>query len=311
MTKRNLIIMFCAAIIAALLFGTITSAKEHKGQTSAAKRHLNFPHGFHVTDQAIACDVCHPAKTSKSGRDALLPGHSVCSQCHDVEAKTDCNKCHLDATPTLSTPDTTYSPKFNHALHIDKAKLDCGTCHTNLDSTLRYEQAAHLPKMADCKTCHETRGVKAECSTCHLPQDELKPRDHQLTWLNSHGIAASDNEKQCALCHKTDYCQKCHNGDPTFSLHPRDYMARHGQDAHLADLQCSICHDNRSFCVECHRRLNVLPVSHFKPGWVTPDGGDHTTEAPFDLENCMSCHDTPNQSPVCAQCHGNGKRGRG
>jgi hypothetical protein len=312
MNKPRLLLVLLAVIATALLFETMLSAKEHKRETSAARRQLIFPHDFHAKDQAIACDVCHKnARIGVTGRDDLLPGHSVCADCHDVQAATDCGKCHLQAKPQLSPRIEEYSSKFNHALHTGPAKLECTVCHMNLDSTLAPEQVGHLPRMADCMTCHQTRGVKTECSVCHVPSDQLKPRDHQLSWLTMHGAPASENDKQCTLCHKTDYCQKCHNGDPTSSPHPRDYMARHGQDAHLADLECSVCHDTRSFCVECHRRLNVLPSSHFKPGWVTTDGGDHTTEAGFDLENCMACHDTPNQTPVCARCHGNGKRGQG
>jgi hypothetical protein len=301
MTKRGLRVFGVVAVMLVLAAGIALSAGR---QTSAARRQMNFPHAFHVKDQSLNCEVCHTkAAASTTGADDLLPRHEQCNDCHDVNSADGCKKCHLAAKPVLSERITGYSAKFDHQRHLSKGKLNCDDCHKDLDGPLPGHLAGHLPKMDDCVSCHNKKMVKVDCNVCHLATDDLKPKNHKLDWTHLHGASASAADATCDLCHQTDYCQKCHNGDPTFSPHPRNYVTRHGHDAHLADTQCSVCHDDRSFCNACHRQMNVLPVGHFKPGWVTPDGGHHTDEAGADLESCIACHDSPNQTPVCARCH--------
>lgn len=272
------------------------------GQTSAQRRELNFSHAQHA-EAGFECAKCHAAAASKTGSDDLLPGHSVCSECHDVTKTDECKTCHQASSPKLGARITSASPIFSHERHLSKAKLQCAACHGDLDAVLLSEQTAHLPRMADCMSCHRREHAKQECRTCHLPTDELQPADHKLDWVHAHGAAANSDES-CNLCHASDHCLRCHNGDPVFNPHPRNYVSRHGQDAHLSDLSCSVCHDERDFCNSCHRRMNVLPAGHFQPGWATSEGGDHAAQAQFDLESCMACHDVPDRQPVCARCHG-------
>jgi len=147
-----------------------------------------------------------------------------------------------------------------------------------------------------------------ECKTCHLPGEELKPDDHNAMWKQTHGIASASANANCAMCHQSGTkldCQACHQGDAVINPHPRNYMSSHGQDAHMSDMRCGTCHEQRSFCLDCHRDMNILPADHFRTGFVTSSGGTHSEAAEFDLESCMSCHDTPNVEPTCARCHAN------
>jgi hypothetical protein len=278
-------------------------------KTAAQRRGLNFSHTLHVEANSVDCATCHGvAAKSQSGNDNLLPGHLQCVECHDVETANGCAMCHLSATPKEQPAISDYSPKFGHIRHVEKAKLTCGDCHKDLDKPLDADHRGHFPKMADCLACHDQRKATTECSACHTSDDSRKPQDHLVNWLNRHGAAASmAEEQQCNQCHGHSNiveCQSCHTGDPVFFPHPRNYIARHGQDAHLSDLRCATCHEQREFCNECHRQNNVLPSGHFRPGWVTTDGGEHSTEAGFDLESCMSCHESPSSEPICARCHG-------
>ena len=270
-------------------------------QPAAERRGLIFDHDKHA-QQGFECLACHDAQKSTTGRDDLLPGHDICNQCHEIEIENECATCHRNPEPRLSPRVKDYSPKFSHERHNVAAKIECTICHTGLDAPIPDDKLGSFPKMAECMECHTTRRVKNECLTCHAATDDLQPADHKLDWLNHHGIAAS-GESECAQCHKTDDCQKCHSGDPVFNPHPRNYISRHGQDAHLSDISCSVCHDQRDYCVSCHRQMNVLPADHFKPGWVTAGGGAHSEQASFDLESCMACHDTPGLQPTCARCH--------
>jgi hypothetical protein len=303
-TQRHSLLTILPLALAAVyvLYAAVAAPARTVGQTSAQMRELNFSHSQHV-EAGLECSKCHAAQTSTSGTDDLLPGHSVCVECHDVTKADNCKTCHQASSPKLSTRITSPSPIFSHERHLSKGKLKCADCHANLDSVLLAGQTAHVPRMADCLSCHTRQHVKAECRTCHLPTDDLTPADHKLDWVHAHGAVANSDES-CNLCHGADHCLRCHNGDPVFNPHPRNYISRHGQDAHLSDIECSVCHDARDFCVSCHRRLNVLPAGHFKPNWVNrEDGGEHATEAAFDLESCMACHDVPGQQPVCARCH--------
>jgi hypothetical protein len=302
MNHRGLrILRLSFAVLGVALAAWAALSAPLKGTTSAERRLLHFSHKLHV-DNSVECDACHAAKTSIMGTDDLLPRHDACKTCHEVTAAAECSKCHVTSAPTLSERITKYSAKFSHERHLDKAKLACKDCHAELDAPLHGEQVGHLPKMRECMACHEQRRVKTDCQICHQPGDDLRPATHKLEWTHRHGGMAN-TEQDCNLCHKTDDCLRCHNGDPLFNPHPRDYASRHGQDAHLSDLSCSVCHDQRDFCNACHRQMNVLPVGHFRANWVGPDGGEHRGAAESDLESCMACHDAPGTEPVCARCH--------
>lgn len=296
--KSPLVLRAAAALLTAALLAGIALA----ATSGAPDRSVIFSHTQHA-ETGLECAACHtPALSSTTGRDNLLPGHPQCSDCHDVQAAGGCSMCHTGDTPQAGARITAYSPLFSHERHRSAARLECAACHTGLDEPLAPEQAGHLPRMAECMQCHTARNAANECRTCHAPGEDLQPADHKLDWLTLHGAAAA-TEDACTQCHQTDACLKCHNGDPLFMPHPRDYISRHGTEARLSDVSCSVCHADRGFCVSCHRDMHVLPVDHFRPGWVTADGGGHGEQAQFDLESCIACHDVPNQQPLCARCH--------
>jgi hypothetical protein len=296
-------LLTAAVALAALLLALASSAKPEATQTAAERRGLNFPHQLHET-QGLGCDACHTnAAASATGADDLLPGHPQCQDCHDVTDAKNCAMCHR-GEPGAGPRVSAYSPKFSHQRHLDKGKLGCTVCHANLDQPLVAGSPGHLPVMVECMACHNTKSVKNDCATCHLPKDDLVPADHKLNWVYNHGAGATADQDACHVCHSTDDCQRCHNGDAIFSPHPRNYVSRHGQDARLSDLSCTTCHDRQDDCNACHAQNNVVPVDHFQPGWVNrTDGGKHGEQASFDLESCIACHDDPNQQPVCARCH--------
>lgn len=300
------------AIVVALLMLTVAQARKTPApQTSAERRGLRFSHGQH-TEAGAECAKCHNAKASQDGWDDLLPGHKQCSECHDVQAADQCKTCHLSDKPEAGPRITRFSPRFGHVRHLEKGGLACDACHTKLDEPLDGARAGHLPHMPECMECHNQKLVKNDCAVCHLPADQLRPRDHTLNWIYKHGVtAAGERDEACNICHGTQQtrvmqCETCHQGDAISSPHPRDYVTRHGADAHLSDVQCSSCHEQRDFCVSCHRANNLVPPNHFPASrWANrQDGGDHTSQASFDLEGCMACHDVSGQDPVCAQCHG-------
>jgi hypothetical protein len=299
-------------ILLTLCFAAAQAWSAPKTSTMAEQRGLIFSHTLHVESNGLDCATCHVGvEKSRTGGDNLLAGHSQCAACHDVAAPSTCTMCHLSATPAPQPPISDYSAKFGHLTHVASAKLECAACHQDLDTPAAADHRGHFPSMSECMACHEQHQVSTACATCHTSTENLKPRDHLVNWLNSHGTEASlEQESRCNQCHnrigsKAPDCQNCHNGDPVVSPHPRNYMSRHGQDAHLTDVTCTVCHEGLDDCNTCHREMNVYPSNHQRAGWAIPgEGGEHTSEAAADLESCMSCHETPGHDPVCVRCHG-------
>ncbi|MCB9357902.1 MAG: hypothetical protein H6506_02195 [Calditrichaeota bacterium] len=300
--KRLLFFALSVLVVAVFVWGRFAEAKPERLPAA-------FPHGVHA-EQGLECTACHAGvTTSNTGTDNLLPTWNVCSDCHDAGDVANKGIALGESKEGFEfKPITDYSPVFRHQRHLEKAKLECSVCHTNLDEAVSEDMSNHFPKMSQCMECHTSRTVSTECKTCHLPGEKLMPDNHLVMWDQRHGIASTMSDANCAMCHVSGSdmdCQACHQGDAVLNPHPKNYISRHGQDAHLSDFRCGTCHEQRSFCVDCHAQSNLLPADHYRPGFVTPNGGSHGESAQFDLESCMSCHDTPNAEPTCARCHGN------
>lgn len=264
---------------------------------------IEFSHKLHIIEQEIECLTCHEqAESSETGQDNLLPSKLVCNNCHG-EGEV--------GNPELVPAIQDYSVMFSHKAHIS-AEFNCKDCHSPIEQKEYAGQWLSLPKMSDCMSCHENKAVSNECSTCHLPGENLKPVSHTANFTHSHGDMARlgstemNVNSDCATCHKPQFCQGCHEGDNLDRLtHPLNYQFTHALDAQGKERQCAVCHTERSFCIECHRDNQVLPHNH-TVGWTNNfpnDGGRHKVEALNDLEACLACHEQ-NAQQVCQPCHG-------
>lgn len=269
---------------------------------------LKFNHAVHA-DNEIECATCHgEAENSNTGKDNLIPAMDVCADCHDIESEDQCMTCHtdLDNNPTGKRIEA-YSEKFSHAKHI-AANLECNSCH-KADSAVEMA----LPGMTDCQSCHASKAIANECSTCHTGDEDLKPANHAGDFIHTHGQLANakgmtaHQSMNCTSCHQKSYCQDCHQGENVEKLtHPVNYEFLHSMDARGKERTCTTCHTDRSFCVTCHAENNVMPHNH-RTGWINAipgDGGLHKQEARMDLESCMACHES-NAAVTCQRCHGN------
>lgn len=269
-----------------------------------------FPHQYHVEEEEIDCATCHAVDKSTSGTDNLLPAMEVCADCHDVDDESNCNMCHSNVEEAGTSPHiTNYSTLFSHEKHI-AADLECTTCHGEV-TDIGIGQHMQLPGMVACMDCHQSKQVSTDCSTCHAPNERIKPLSHDLAFIRTHGNVATTFSsktsmgKDCATCHKTDFCQDCHEGEniERFS-HPLNFEFTHALAAQGKERNCYTCHEDREFCSSCHLSNNVLPYNH-TAGWtnnIPGDGGRHKIEAMIDLDNCMTCHEH-NADQVCQQCH--------
>ena len=293
-------------IIPALFVGPVLllalAQPEGGGRT---KPEVIFPHRYHIEEVGLECELCHAAaQESETGRDDLLPEKDACLECHDMD---DCSKCHSDTeNPMAIERVTDYSPKFNHAAHINK-EVTCERCHTGI-SVSDSAVTEHLPAMEPCMACHD--GVQADksCILCHEHPRGKLPRDHVFpVWKIQHGDDARlDDGASCTICHEKNDCQVCHQGDNLLPrAHPLGFQFTHPIEVRSGRGECDACHEDRSFCIECHRLRQVYPRTHQLGSWVRPvGGGRHATQGRINIEQCAACHeDEPESSPVCTACH--------
>ncbi len=261
------------------------------------KTELIFSHKLHVVENEIECATCHAlAEESKSGEDNLMPEMEICGNCHDIESEAECKICHSDIENPRSVPRVTdYFPLFSHEMHISD-DLGCETCHSEIVNKEAVEPYI-LPTQEDCQNCHISK--------------KTKPKTHGISYYHTHGDDVKSNSnivnvsQTCRICHSERYCQYCHEGDNLDRVtHPLNYAFTHSLDARGKERECAVCHSERSFCIACHRENFIMPHNHVA-GWAVPEaGGNHVSEALYDLENCMSCHEQ-NADQTCQKsgCH--------
>ncbi|SNB46170.1 cytochrome c3 family protein [Geobacter sp. DSM 9736] len=114
---------------------------------------------------------------------------------------------------------------------------------------------------------------KVACSECHedAVRGVLKPYasfDHSVSFIRSHRLYAQRDDRLCATCHQSSFCNDCHvnrveikpslkygeRPDREF-MHRGDYLTRHKIDGKLDPTGCYRCHGrmNNKQCVACHR----------------------------------------------------------
>jgi hypothetical protein len=317
-------------------------------QEADHSKYLKFTHVFHATEQGIECDQCHyNVSQSTKSSDRLIGDHQSCQACHDDQISSDCGFCHVDTANIIPIPPPQREIIFSHELHTSKDSIACTTCHISIDS-VTLASSANMPMMSTCINCHSTASVSTECSTCHTNFAQLIPADHLVgEFKRDHRRVTrldGDMAVSCATCHTESFCQDCHTGtelhgfgsykdlmaDPyprtplrdapkelkLQEVHDLNYRFTHGIDAKSKRLDCASCHDEQTFCVECHQaggNINqgkFIPETHSQPGFVTigrgSGGGLHAELARRDLESCVACHDVQGNDPICLRCHTEG-----
>jgi hypothetical protein len=270
---------------------------------------VRFSHRLHMEDAGTACADCHePAAESTTGADNLLPDHDVCSACHEVEEPDECGTCHTNADdPEGLVYITGYSALFPHATHLEGG-FECVDCHAGIEAAEPDDEVA-LPGMAQCVDCHNEEVASVECRTCHEPGDDLMPATHVVGFARTHGAQAAQNaisahgDLTCQTCHDDVFCQDCHEGENLDRLsHPLNYEFTHALDVQSGAVNCTTCHTESAFCVDCHAENRLMPQTH-TAGWVNAlDGGRHRIEALNDLDTCIACHEDDAEI-TCGGCH--------
>jgi len=268
----------------------------------AQESDLIFSHKLHAVEVEAACSDCHQmADTSRTAFQNLLPDMETCYNCHDQDAA--CTMCHKDPDNAEPYPRiTNYIAKFPHLNHVSQ-NLECSTCHSGIESSETVFDK-HLPAMNTCISCHNEIEQVDYCYTCHGAHKDLQPSNHRLDWTKIHGMA-SQTDDDCKMCHSDNQCLDCHQKDNLDrKVHRLNFRNNHGILARGNKENCYTCHEELSFCVDCHRQEMVMPRTHASAGWSnTSTGGRHARAAQQDLDSCISCHNENISEPICMQCH--------
>jgi hypothetical protein len=159
---------------------------------------LSFSHKVHAGDGAgLTCDACHVL--ADDGRFEGMPETAVCGGCHGAPIGTsDAEKALVEhyVVPGTEVPWKSYwrqpdNAWFSHAIHVRKGGIACDECHgghgssASLDAPTvnrlsgypadvdRVTVAGFLGrektgmKMDRCTGCHESRGFRSGCISCH------------------------------------------------------------------------------------------------------------------------------------------------
>ena len=200
--------------------------------------------------------------------------------------------------------------QFRHSLHIED-ETTCAECHESApESTLSSDN--NFPKKEVCENCHENDvlsrikflnaqpqyklnfdhkahlGRGAECKTCHknLISEE---------YVGGSGFPSMET---CFTCHdgtkapKT--CETCHLEPAKPKNHLLNWEKIHKIKASLDEKSCMGCHQDKSFCLNCHKGLEK-PSKHHNPNYELT----HKFDARVSSKNCSSCH----KQNFCADCH--------
>ena len=343
------LIFFSVIIVIVFISVAMKSPTPTRWDEKDHSKYIKFTHTFHLKDAGAECVDCHhTAKASKLSSDNLLGDHESCKSCHEDQLSNKCDFCHIDPDNIVAIPNPKRDLTFSHEQHASKQNIKCETCHADLESAT-YATSENMPSMTKCINCHTEKKAPVECAACHtnlvnlIPQDHLTgdfKKDHKrLTRIGEQSVS-------CASCHTDNFCQDCHTGvelrgfgsykdlmaDPYTrtplrdspreqkmqNIHNLNYRFTHGIDARSKAIDCYACHDQQTFCVECHQaggnitQEKIRPKNHDEPGFKLigkgSGGGKHAELAERDIEYCMSCHDVEGKDPVCMMCH-TGKEG--
>lgn len=257
------------------------------------------------------CDNCHHgtqidfeynAKESWTTQhpDAVASaGVSSCTKsCHSVKF---CSDCH---TGKNVVPASHKSATWTHP------KTPAVTVYGKTPAKATAEHALAAQKsMESCEVCHGSGGTESKfCKGCHgleLPHSDEFKKNH---------VSSKNNKDVCENCHGwPELCSNCHHIGSSMTT---SWIKVHGGSVNKnGSDSCMTCHGgdsgtDKSFCVDCHQKRDVVPASHEADNFVrdrSSNNAKHVELYEKDGETCTFCHtgqasELPN-SKFCTNCH--------
>jgi len=193
----------------------------------------------------------HDVTFRRSHRSAAKSNPRYCANCHRKEF---CVECHNGAVKPMDFHGNDYVTL--HAIDARRNRPDCSACHR---------------AQTFCVGCHSRSG---------LADDRVKPRYvpgegttatrrlHPHNWVKSshggersrnaehHSFQAQRNIRQCASCHRDEYCKRCHSAQSGYRVnpHPRNWRG---------SSRCeSLASRNGRLCLRCHIDMAEADCGH-------------------------------------------------
>ena len=236
--------------------------------------------GFWAVNRIDTCDTCHIIK----------PEVVTYKQSAHYRAGVGCQQCH------------TKPGVFNYLIRNIQ-----GTTNLILYVADTYDRPITTYVGADtCVQCHPKSQIEKDIVVGDIRINHVGLRETGYQCLTCHAnishpgtrLAVSrvpqDTMAICARCHDgeqlPDDCDICHVGGVPADA-PKVKMP-----VRMSPSQCTECHEQKSFCAECH---NGLAMPH-PEGWMKSHGGIVVDQG---KSICVSCH-LKDDPTFCIDCHG-------
>lgn len=251
----------------------------------------------------------------------ILEGHGAaamartqaCAVCHTQDR---CTSCHVNAVDVPQIAAIPAAPA-NWTLPMYAAHYPVPASHLTRDWIQQHGEPASRQQ---CATCH----TRDDCVACHVPPGpdviatlparadvqapgavtlRQMPLSHASRWFDrEHAALAASQPGSCQACHAQRFCTDCHEAPVNPTYHPRNFAQQHSSQAYARRMECSTCHEVRTFCRSCHIEQGMGATGRLTAGfhdaeplWLLR----HARAARQGLESCTSCH----VQRDCMQCH--------
>lgn len=172
-TTRGLPWVAIVAVVAVtMLVSAAGSLVASRVRRAAMVQPIAFNHRLHAGEQKIECSTCHAYFETEAF--SGLPDNDVCAMCHTEVLGKSAEEAKLvkllkDDQPLVwrslfRQPTHVY---YSHRRHVVQAKLKCEQCHGDFAGTTAPPDRVAKLTMSECVECHQTRGIAADCTTCH------------------------------------------------------------------------------------------------------------------------------------------------
>jgi hypothetical protein len=130
----------------------------------------------------------------------------------------------------------------------------CASLKGGYDLPPRHPEELAAGKRPLCTGCHEARGEAIDYARFN----------HNAYFADNHRHEAYQQERLCAMCHETSFCNDCHatrvelkpslkdqTGNFRRMPHRGDYRSRHIVDGRIDPTSCFRCHGNPKTAISC------------------------------------------------------------
>ncbi len=157
--------------------GADFAVPENLASHPAPVQPLPFSHKTHMA-VGLVCQMCHT--NPEPGSLMTYPPTETCMSCHaaiqtDKPAIVNLQKYAESGNkiPWVRVYAVTPGVSWSHRAHLESG-AQCETCHGDISQVEAVSESKATLAMATCISCHEARGAKTECVTCHAwPTDQM------------------------------------------------------------------------------------------------------------------------------------------